>query len=205
MQETEAIYTIGHSNHSIEDFINLLKRHNITAVVDVRSAPVSRHSPQFTKDRLSAALRKENIAYVFMGKELGGRPDDPMCYDNGHVNYLKMAERPIFKDGINRLLKDRHQHRIALLCAEKEPLNCHRTILVSRNLYKMGIPIKHILANGEIEDHHDTEERLVRLLGIGDGLFDHALPVAERIEKAYHEQERKIAFRLHQQGVNYGH
>jgi len=204
-KQDEAIYTIGHSNHSMEDFIRLLKKHSITAVADVRSAPVSKHNPQFNKDMLSAALRKQNIAYAFMGKELGGRPDDTSLYDNGRVNYLKMVEKPLFKEGINRLLKGRKQHRIVLLCAEKEPLDCHRTILISRHLYRMGIPVKHILANSQIEDHHDTEQRMVRSLGIGKGLFDYTLPETERIEKAYSEQARKMAYRLHQRGYDSEH
>lgn len=201
-QRTQAIYTIGHSNHSLEEFIRLLKRHDITAVADVRSSPVSKRNPQFNRDVLSTALRKENISYVFMGRELGGRPDDPSCYDNGQADYLKMAEKPTFKEGINRLLRGKDRHRIVLLCAEKEPLDCHRTIFVSSNLYQMGIPIKHILANGEIEDHRDTEQRLVKSLGIGNELFDYSLTLTERIEKAYRQQARKIAYRLHNQEDN---
>jgi len=201
-QRTQAIYTIGHSNHSLEEFIRLLKRHDITAVADVRSSPVSKRNPQFNRDVLSTALRKENISYVFMGRELGGRPDDPSCYDNGQADYLKMAEKPTFKEGINRLLRGKDRHRTVLLCAEKEPLDCHRTIFVSSNLYQMGIPIKHILANGEIEDHRDTEQRLVKSLGIGNELFDYSLTLTERIEKAYREQARKIAYRLHNQEDN---
>jgi type I restriction enzyme S subunit len=194
-QETSAIYTIGHSNHSIQNFINLLKKHCITAVADVRSSPVSQHYPQFNQGVLSAALKKENISYVFMGKELGGRPDDPRCYENGQVNYLRMAETQIFKDGIDRLLKGKDQHRIVLLCAEKEPLDCHRTLLVSRNLYKLGIPIKHILADGSIEEHQDTERRLVKVTGLEPNLFDRSSSDSERIQQAYYKRAREIAYK----------
>ena len=194
-QVTSAIYTIGHSNHSIQSFITLLKRHNITAVADVRSSPVSQHYPQFNQGALSAALKKENISYVFMGKELGGRPDDPRCYANGQANYLKMAETPIFKEGINRLLKGKDQNRIVLLCAEKEPLDCHRTILISRNLYKLGIPIKHILADGSIEEHQDTEHRLIKVTGLEPNLFDRSSSDSERIQQAYDKRAREIAYK----------
>lgn len=199
---TQAVYTIGYSNHSFEGFVKLLQRHGINAIADVRSVPVSRHNPHFNMDVLSAALKKESISYVFMGKELGGRPDDPCYYDNGQADYLRMSEKPIFKEGINRLLEGRGQYRIALLCAEKEPLDCHRTLLVSRALYKMGVPVKHILANGEVEDHQNTEQRMVTSLGIGNQLFDYSLPMKERIEKAYQEQARKMAYKLHQQEDN---
>jgi len=192
---TQAIYTIGHSNHSIQSFINLLKRHNINAIADVRSSPVSKRNPQFNQAVLSAALKKENISYVFMGKELGGRPDDPRCYENGQANYLRMAEAPIFKEGIDRLLKGRDQHRIALLCAEKEPLDCHRTILISRNLYRLGIPIKHILADGSIEEHQDTESRLIKVTGLEPNLFDRSSSDSERIQQAYDKRAREIAYK----------
>ena len=102
----------------------------------------------------------------------------------------------VIENELNRLSKGRDKHRIVLLCAEKEPLDCHRTILVSRYLYKMGISVKHILANGELEDHYDTEQRMVRSLGIGNELFDYSSTLTERIEKAYHDQTRKIAYRI---------
>ena len=200
---TETIYTIGHSNHHIKDFINLLKRQGITAVADVRSSPFSKHNPQFNRESFADALKQEDIAYVFMGKELGARPDDPCCYDNGLANFEKMAERPIFKQGIERLLKGMEQYRIALLCAEKEPLDCHRTILVCRHLQKLGFRIKHILADGSVEDHQVTEQRLVRALGLEPILFDSMLTDADRIEKAYNQQAREIAYKRESEEENH--
>ena len=195
MVGAEAIYTIGHSNHCINDFINLLKKHGITAVVDVRSSPFSKHNPQFNKEALADALKREGIAYVFLGKELGARPDDPCCYDNGSANFEKMAERPIFKQGIERLLKGMEQYRIALLCAEKEPLDCHRTILVCHYLRKMGLPIKHILANGDVEEHQNTEQRLIKVVGLQPIFFDSILTETDRIEEAYSKRAREIAYK----------
>lgn len=195
IEQAQTIYSVGHSNHRIEEFINLPGRHGITAIADARSAPFSRHYPQFNQDVLSDALDSTGIVYVFLGKELGARPNDPECYDNGYANFERMAETPIFKSGIERLLRGREKYRIALLCAEKEPLECHRTILVCRNLRKLGVPIKHILADGATEEHQDTERRLVRFCGLENNLFDMALSDSERLEKAYIQQARKIAYK----------
>ena len=195
MVVAEAIYTIGHSNHRINDFINLLKKHSITAVADVRSSPFSKYNPQFNRKALADTLKQEDIAYVFLGKELGARPDDPCCYDNGSANFEKMAERPIFKQGIERLLKGMEQYRIALLCAEKEPLDCHRTILVCHYLRKMGLPIKHILANGDVEEHQNTEQRLIKVVGLQPIFFDSILTETDRIKEAYSKRAREIAYK----------
>ena len=200
---SETVYTIGHSNHPIKDFINLLKKHEITAIADVRSSPFSKHNPQFNKDALTDALKREGISYVPLGTELGARPDDPTCYDNGSANFTKMAERPIFKQGIERLLKGMEKYRIAMLCAEKEPLDCHRTILVCHHLRKSGFPIKHILANGRVEDHQTTEHRLVKALGIEPILFDSMLTDADRIEEAYNRRAREIAYKRENEEENH--
>ena len=117
-------YTIGHSNHSIGQFIGLLRQHGITAIMDVRSAPYSRYHPQYNKDTLADSLEKEGINYVFLGKELGARPDDPTCYENGRVDFGRLAERKEFKSGLERVLQGCEKYRIALMCAEKEPLGC---------------------------------------------------------------------------------
>lgn len=202
MADNETVYTIGHSNHHIEDFISLLKKHGITAVADVRSSPFSKHNPQFNRDPLADALKQEGIAYVFLGMELGARPDDSTCYDNGSANFIKMAERPIFKHGIERLLKGMANYRLALLCAEKEPIDCHRTILVCRHLRRLGLPIKHILADGSVEDHQATEHRLVKVLGLEPILFDSMRTDADRIEEAYNQRAREIAYKRESEEEN---
>ena len=200
---TKAIYTIGHSNHQINDFINLLRRHSITAVADVRSSPFSKHNPQFNRDALVDALKREGIAYVFLGMELGARPDDSTCFDNGSANFTKMAERPIFKQGIERLLKGMEKYRVAMLCAEKEPIDCHRTILVCRHLRKSGFTIKHILADGSVENHQATEHRLVKALGVEPILFDAMLSDADRVEEAYNQRAREIAYKRESEEENH--
>ena len=189
--KSNILYTIGHSNHKIEDFIALLNRYEVTCIADVRSAPYSRYCPQFNKDVLAAALEAAGIAYMFLGKELGGRPDDLSCYEEGCVNFQRIAEREEFKQGLERLLADTSKHRIALMCAEKDPLQCHRTILVSRHLKKYDLHIKHILADGNIEEHTGAERRLVGMFKMGPVLFEST----ETIEQAYDQQAKKICHR----------
>lgn len=191
----KVIYTIGHSNHSIEKFISLLKQHDITAIADVRSAPYSRFHPQFSKASLSVSLEKEGIKYVFLGKELGARPDDQSCYDNGQVNFSRVALRDQFKSGLKRVLKGGEKYRIALMCAEKEPLDCHRTILVCHNLKRSGVEIKHILADGIIENHLESESRLLKLTNSKKILFNQNISNAERIEQAYKKRADEIAYK----------
>lgn len=195
------IYTIGHSDHSIERFIGLLKQHGITAIADVRSMPYSQFHPQFNKDIFTASLDKAGIAYVFLGKELGARPEDPICYENGHVDFNRVAERGEFKSGLERVLKGSEKYRIALMCAEKEPLDCHRTILVCHNLKRAGVNIKHILTDGTLEDHQDAESRLLKRANCEQSLFDQGVNDSERLERAYNERASEIAYRAGNKGV----
>lgn len=160
------IYTVGHSTHTIEKFLDLLERNGVTAIADVRSSPFSRHNPQFNKDTLSAELKKRGIAYVFVGKELGARPDEPSCYEGGKVRYARLAKTSLFKAGIERVLSGAQKYRIALMCAEREPLDCHRTLLVSRALEQRGVSVVHILADGSTESQEQTMLRLVDQEGL---------------------------------------
>ena len=128
------LYTIGHSNHSTEKFIELLLKHEITAVCDVRSQPYSKFNPQFNRENIQKELKQSNIAYVFLGRELGPRSDDPACYIDGKVQYHLLAATDLFQQGLKRLLKGILSHRIAMMCAEKDPVMCHRMILVCRYL-----------------------------------------------------------------------
>lgn len=155
------VLTVGHSNYPIEQFIDLLRQNEVQVIVDVRSAPYSRYSPQFDKNPLDASLRLAGMRYLYLGRELGARSDDPAHYDNGRVIYGRLAQSALFKQGIERVLTGARQYRIALMCAEKEPLECHRTLLVARALDEAGVHIEHILADGTRESHDDTMERLL--------------------------------------------
>jgi len=186
------LYTIGHSNHTIENFIALLKRYGVTCIADVRSAPYSRYCPQFNKGALAASLQAAGITYMFMGKELGARPDDPCCYEGGFVNFQEIAKREEFKRGIERLLADISKHRVALMCAEKDPLQCHRTIFIARGIKRPNLHIKHILANGSVEEHAEAERRLVKMLKVEPTLFGPPKKETETIEQAYDQQTERI-------------
>jgi uncharacterized protein (DUF488 family) len=189
---TGELYTIGHSNHPLERFIELLKGHNITAIGDVRSQPYSRFNPQFNRETLQKALQQHKIAYVYLGKELGARSDDPGCYVEGKVQYSRLAQTDLFQQGLDRLRKGMEMYRIALMCAEKDPLMCHRTILICRHLRVDDIELKHILEDGQLEDNRESEERLLKVLKLPQR--DLFTTTAEFIELAYDIQSEKIAY-----------
>ena len=161
MADAAAVLTVGHSNHAVADFLALLRQHTASAVADVRSAPYSRFNPQFNRETLRRTLTDAGIAYVYLGRELGGRSDDPACYRDGRICYDRVAETRNFKDGLRRLETGMAEHRIALMCAEKEPLHCHRTLLVSHALDANGVRVSHIHAEGHLESHAGAMDRLL--------------------------------------------
>ena len=157
-----SILTIGHSNHTMEMFLQLLDRHHVSALADVRSAPYSRFNPQFNREQLAECLKNSNIEYVYLGRELGGRSDDPSCYEHDRIRYDRLSRTPSFHEGLKRLVRGAEEYHIALMCAEKEPLHCHRTLLVGHELDKMnGVDVTHILPDGRLEPHMDTMSRLL--------------------------------------------
>jgi uncharacterized protein (DUF488 family) len=187
------VFTIGHSTHSQEHFMTLLREHGITALCDVRSKPYSRMNPQFNRDILEKVLPEQGIAYRFLGKELGARSDDPNCYEGGKVQYWRLAQTDLFKHGLRRVCRGvRDRFRIALMCAEKEPLECHRTILVARHLAALGIPVAHIHADGHIESHDAALSRLTRILHLPEQDMFHSQE--ELTAEAYRRQEERIAY-----------
>jgi uncharacterized protein (DUF488 family) len=190
---TGTIYTIGHSNHPLEHFISLLKQHDINVLCDVRSDPYSRVNPQFNRETLKAALWKTGMAYVFLGKELGARSEDPSCYVRGKVQYERLAQTALFRKGIESLLQKMQGNRLALMCAEKDPLDCHRTILVARHLETRGIAVEHILADGSLEAQREAVVRLLRQLKIPE-YGDLFRSREAMIEDAYMTQGERIAY-----------
>lgn len=157
----KTVYTIGHSNGTAERLLELLRRHEITAVVDVRSRPYSRFNPQFNREEIASFLKQSGLEYVFLGRELGARSDDSACYRDGRAQYSLIARTALFGGGIQRLLAGMERFRVAIMCAEKEPLACHRTILIARHLHEQGVEVQHILEDGALESH---ESLLLRLL-----------------------------------------
>jgi uncharacterized protein (DUF488 family) len=167
--------------------------HGITALCDVRSMPFSRINPQFNRKDLKKVLNANGIEYVFLGKELGARSENDDCYVNGKVQYDRLAHTDLFKQGIQRVQKGMESYRIALMCAEKEPLECHRTILVSRHLTECGIDVQHIHGNGKLESHEDAINRLALMLRLSQADMFKA-PPPDVLAAAYRKQEERIAY-----------
>ena len=183
-----SVFTIGHSNHAAADFLKLLHGHAVEVVADVRSAPYSRFNPHFNRDALRSELKEAGVGYVYLGSELGGRSDDPACYWNGRICYERVAQTSRFQGGLQRLAKGMAEHRIALMCAEKEPLHCHRTLLVGQALDAEGVDVSHIHADGELESHVAAMDRLLASFGLHpqDDLFGD--PRATLVEAAIRKQ-----------------
>lgn len=186
------IYTIGHSIHSIEAFIGLLKAAGVNAVADVRSTPYSRYQPQFNKEVLSGSLGQAGIEYVFLGDELGGRSPDKNDFENGRVVYQRLKQRPEFDLGIERIILGSQKYELALLCTEKEPLECHRTLLVSQALAEKGVLITHIHGDASLEMHDAAIQRLLKMHKIEEE--DLFRSYEDQVSDAILRQERKIAY-----------
>lgn len=190
-----AVYSIGHSTHSIDTFVALLKEVLVAAIVDVRSTPYSRWRPQFNRDALRSSLTEHGIAYVFLGAELGGRGTDSSARDeHGRTQYQRIAESAAFREGLRRVRAGSHRMRLALMCAEGEPLDCHRGILISRLLVAQGTPVIHIHTDGQLETHRDAERRLLRLAGVHQS--DLFRTEDQILADAYKRQEQRISYVL---------
>jgi uncharacterized protein (DUF488 family) len=190
----DPLYTIGHSNHPIAHFIALLRQHGVTAVCDVRSKPYSRYNPQFCREALKVVLEAASIAYVFLGKELGARSYDPACYLYGKVQYTKLAQTTLFQAGLQRVRDGMKTYTIALMCAEKEPLECHRTILVSRQLAADGLDIQHIHEDGRLESHTEALARLAHSLKLRENQLNFFRSSEDMLADAYALQEKRIGY-----------
>ncbi len=191
---TYPVFTIGHSNHSEEDFVALLRRSGIEQVMDVRSAPRSRWVPHFNPDRLELILEKAGIDYAYAGGELGGRPMDRALYDSdGSVSYERVATCDDFDQGIARVLRAADERRVALMCMERDPLDCHRTLLVARALAERGVAVEHILPDGALLSHEAVMTRLVADMNLppnGDMFRTREDVTAEAINK----KSRQVAY-----------
>lgn len=149
------ILTIGYGNREIADFIALLKREQVSYVADVRTVPYSRHAPDYSRETLARRLRDEGIKYLFLGNILGGRPDDPFCYDReGHVDYARCRAADSFNRGIDRVdAAYKANAGLALMCSESRPSDCHRSKLLAEMLIERGVPVQHIDEKGTLADH----------------------------------------------------
>ncbi len=151
-EASATIYTLGHSRHSSEDFVAILKRHRIDRVVDVRGQPYSRRNPQFNRERLAGCLKAEGIDYTWNGKHLSGRPEEARFYGpGGEVLWDKLAATPQFQNALNTLADAARSRRLALVCAEEDPMRCHRRFLLTPPLMQRGVEVLHLRGDGRVE------------------------------------------------------
>jgi uncharacterized protein (DUF488 family) len=188
------LFSIGHSNIPADRFIGMLRAAGVDAIADVRSTPASRRFPWFSAKTLSARLEQEGMSYLTFGDALGGRPSDPRLYCDGVADYEAMARQPHFQAGLERLLEVAADRRVCLMCAEREPLDCHRCLLVARALAGRGLATGHILHDGTIEPHQATERRLLSQSAMEDDLF--VTGQDARLAAAYRRRARAVAHRV---------
>ena len=192
------IFTIGHSTHTIDYFIKRINQHNISLVCDVRSQPYSRYNSHFNKENIKKALLENEIEYLFLGKELGGRSTNTSCYNNkGQLQYHLLSQELLFKKGLEKVIEKIQIHNIALMCSEAEPLQCHRTILVCRQLYQTKnvskVKIQHIMSDGSTQSHTEIESTLIDKFKLFPDMLRNE---SECIATAYNLQAQKIAYTI---------
>jgi uncharacterized protein (DUF488 family) len=198
------LFSVGHSNHDPPALLALLRRAGVTAVADVRSSPYSRRLPQFNREALEAALRREGIAYAHLGSPLGGRPANRALYDaDGRVDYEQVRRTAGFQAGLGRVLTCLQTHSVAMLCAEDDPLDCHRGLMITPAVRERGVSPLHLRKDGAVETTDDMERRLLRETGLADewegGLFAPLLTADDRravLAEAYRRMTRRKAYQL---------
>ena len=199
-KDKKKIFTVGHSNHDLDYFMDLIKKYNIDTLIDVRSIPASKYNPQYNKDGLSYSLKKDNIKYLHFDKEFGGRHDDEIFLDNdGIVNFESFRKSHQFQSGVERVdIGIEKGYKIALMCSEGDPLDCHRFSMVSVYLEEIGISVKHIMKDGSLKTHQDLEKDLLvkfhKKLPKPD-LFNQDIDEKIQLEAAYQLHNKKIGWK----------
>jgi uncharacterized protein (DUF488 family) len=175
------IYSIGHGNKKIEDFIAELKSFKILFLLDIRSKPYSKWNPQFNKAALDLELKKSGITYVFVGDTLGGLPEDRSCYDyNGKVVYDLIKEKDFFKKGLERLTTASEKKiNLAIMCSESKPEECHRSKLIGQELLNKNISLKHIVSDKRVKSQQTVMNELTKGKGTVD-LFGNEIDFTSR-------------------------
>ena len=187
------IFTIGHSTQTLESFLALLAANGVEAIADVRSEPFSGRNPEFNRGLLRASLAAHGVAYVFLGRELGARPRDDAMYRGERVSYDLLATTPRFRDGLARVREGASRFRLAILCAEGDPLFCHRSLLIARRLTDDGEDVIHLHPDGHSETQGDAMQRLLTLYNLpARDVFGRQ---EELLQQASARQEGRIAFR----------
>lgn len=195
------LYSIGHSSQTLDEFLELLRAHGVNCVIDVRSVPASKYAPQFNQDGLRLFLKTHGVQYLHFGEEFGARRTD--CLDeNGQVDFESAVETPLFRQGVERVMKGLARgYRIAFMCSEANPLECHRFSLVSRYFYDQGVDVRHILKGSKLASHEDLEKEMIET-------YLHSrkyhLSEVDYLFGSYTEQEqRRDAYRLKNKEIGY--
>jgi len=189
--DIKTLYSIGHSNDSFEKFVKRLKIHHIQAIADVRSQPYSRYASWFNRENISISLKKNDIAYVFLGDKVGARCTDPYCIVDGQVDFTKVAQRKEFQSGIARIRHGLSKFNIALMCSEKDPMTCHRTILIAREFVKYNIDIQHIFPDNNIQYHSKLMQRIAYENNYHNDLF---MSEEDKVNQSYKLQAGKMGY-----------
>ena len=190
-----SLFSIGYSGFAknVDGFIEVLKRYVIHVLIDVRSSPYSTYLPEFNKENLELALKENGIYYRNYASEFGARQSDRRLYPNGYLDFELFSKTDIFLSGKSKVIKSVNKgYNLAFMCAEKEPVTCHRAILVSRVFHEAGYPVNHILPNGSTKSQSDVEYELLQLNP--PTMFDN--PEIDSLVLAYRKQNEKIGFKL---------
>ena len=165
-----SLFSIGHGNKKVDVFLQELRSFNIDYLVDVRSKPYSKFNPHFNQNELQYFLKKHNIKYLFLGDLIGGLPDDKSCYDeNGKVDYQLLKDKDFFKQGLNRLITAHNKNlKVAIMCSETNPQECHRSKLIGKELLKYGIDINHIIKKNNFKTQSELNRELFGLFANND-------------------------------------
>ena len=194
-RKPHTVHTIGHSDLDLEKFMDRLEQNGVDLIADVRSMPHSRHAPQFNREELACALGQRGIGYIHMGNELGGRPREDRLYDEqGRASYRLMALEPKFQEGVKQTARLAGERRIALLCVERDPLKCHRALLVSPALEQAGVPVVHITGDGKGVSHKELMGRLTAAQSL-PRLDEPGMTEGQMVDRAVESQARRMAYK----------
>lgn len=199
MNQERVIYTIGHSTHPPEEFVSLLKKYKINTLIDVRTTPASSYTPQFNKDVLEEYLAKFKIRYMHFGVEFGARQADESLLDaKGIVDFELVQKTYNFQSGLERVdIGVSKGYIIALMCAEADPLECHRFSMVSPPVQEIGINVIHILKDGSSVTHTELEKQLLKK-------YEKKLPQPTLFEPDITERDKlRFAYKLHNKEIGW--
>jgi uncharacterized protein (DUF488 family) len=202
-QMENGVFSVGHSNHELDSFLALLHGAGITAIADVRSSPYSKRYPQFNKGPLENALRASGIDYVYLGDLLGGRPNSRALYDaEGRADYETIRATRAFRRGLERLLDGAARYRVAMLCGEDDPVDCHRGLMITPALGELGVSPQHLRKDGSLETTPAMERRLLKETNLEERIRPDLFHTPDEAEiraiiaEAYRLMARKKAFQL---------